>query len=65
MQYVCSAIENNQCVQWVQYVEQSNFITELSSLTYADANELLTKTVALFALAWVSRLLSKQAYQPN
>lgn len=61
MQYVCTAIENNQCVQWIA---QSNFITELSSLTYADANELLTKTVALLALAWVSRLLSKQAYQP-
>lgn len=60
MQYVCQRIENNTCVQWV---EQSNFITELSMLSYSDINLLLSYTAALFALAWAHRLLSQNAYK--
>jgi len=60
MQYVCQAIQNNICVEWVA---QSNFITELSMLSYADANQLLSYTVANFALAWVWRHLSRTAYK--
>lgn len=58
--YYCKNLHNNVCLEWVQ---QSNFITELSSLTYQEANVLLSQTVALWALAWVWRLLSKQAYR--
>lgn len=60
MTYVCQIIENNQCVQWVA---QSNFITELSMLSYSDINQLLSFTAANFACAWVWRHLSQNAYK--
>jgi len=60
MAYLCAQPVGDQCLQWV---EQSNFITELSMLSYSDVNMLLSKTAALFALAWVCRLLSRHAYK--
>lgn len=57
--YVCLAIDElNNCTQWV---EQSNFINELSQLTYQQSNELLTWTVAIFAAAWMWKRLSLTA----
>ncbi len=63
MAFVCAQLVNNECTQWVEYVAQSNFITELSSLSYADANQLLSFTVANFACAWIWRHLSRTAYK--
>lgn len=60
MTYVCQSIDelSGSCVEWV---EQSNFITELSSLTHAQAGELLTLTALLFSLAWLFKMLSLTA----
>jgi hypothetical protein len=63
MQFVCAQVVNNECLQWIEFVPAPNFITELSMLTYADANQLLSFTVANFACAWVYRHLSKTAYR--
>lgn len=60
MYYYCKIPQGTDCLEWVPV---SNFIVELSSMTYQDANVLLSQTAALFALAWVWRLLSKQAYR--
>ena len=48
----------NQCTQWV---EQANFIAELSQLSYSDTNVILSLTATLFATAWVWSLLSRKA----
>lgn len=56
--YLCQTIENNQCIHWVQ---QSNFIYELSQLTFAEANQLIVQTALLFVNAWLWRFLSQQA----
>ena len=60
--YVCQTIDTatNQCTQWI---EQANFIPELSQLSYSDTNQLLSLTAALFACAWVWSLLSRKAEQ--
>ena len=60
--YVCQTIDTstNQCTQWI---EQANFITELSQLSYSDTSQLLSLTAALFACAWVWSLLSRKAEQ--
>lgn len=46
------------CLQWVA---QSNFIVELSQLTYYDSNILLSYTIVLFASAWAWRRVSLHA----
>lgn len=60
MTYVCQTIRpvTNQCTAWV---EQANFITELSQLSYADSALLLSLTAALFATAWMWKRLSLHA----
>ena len=59
--YVCTAFDAaNQCTSWVA---QSNFINELSSMTYSDAATLLSYTAAIFACAWIWRHLSRTAYK--
>lgn len=57
MSYVCQVpnLVTNQCDLWL---EQSNFLIELSKLTYSDINQLLALTAANFALAWVFKKLS-------
>lgn len=59
--YVCKTIDPTNpklCLEWVQ---QSNFIAELSQLTYADTNIILGYTASMFALAWIWKRLSLQA----
>ena len=56
MTFVCRALQDGQCIEWVQ---QSNVIEQLSSLSYSDVTELLGYTVAIFAHAWVWRHISK------
>lgn len=57
--YACTALnEQNQCIA---YIEQANFIAELSQLTYAQAGELLTWTAAILGSAWLWKHLSLTA----
>ncbi|MFC0819888.1 hypothetical protein [Moraxella marmotae] len=43
---------------------QPNFLfSDLANLSHQDASILLSLTATLFALAWVWRLLSKQAFR--
>ena len=58
-----------QCSQWAELTSevfqattaQNTFFSELAKLSFSDAQTLLAFTAALFATAWVWRLLSKQA----
>lgn len=62
--YVCSKLIETETVTYCdEYIAQSNFITELSSLSYSDINQLLILTATLFATAWVWRFLSQVAYK--
>lgn len=63
MSQVCQVVNQvtNQCDLWL---EQSNFLIELSMLTYSDINQLLALTGANFALAWVFKELSHFTSQP-
>lgn len=61
--YVCSEFYHPPnsypvCTNWV---EQTGFFTELASLSYGDTTLILSMTATLFAIAWVWRLISKQA----
>lgn len=61
--YVCSEFYHAPniypvCTSWV---EQHSFLTELTNLSYGDTTLILSMTATLFAIAWVWRLLSKQA----
>lgn len=56
--YVCAQLDANVCTQWVA---QTNFFTELSILSYDDANVLLSYTALLFATAWLYKRLSLYA----
>lgn len=63
--YVCESylIYGSQaqiCTNFVP-LEQSNFLTELSSLTYHQAGTLITLTAVLFATAWLFKHLSLTA----
>lgn len=48
------------CKNWV---EQHNFLVELSELSYSDVSVILSMTAMLFASAWVWRLLSNHAFK--
>lgn len=63
MSKVCQVVNQvtNQCDLWL---EQSNFLVELSMLSYSDINQLLALTAANFALAWVFKKLSLFTSQP-
>lgn len=63
MSKVCQVVNEitNQCDLWL---EQSNFLVELSMLSYSDINQLLALTAANFALAWVFKKLSHFTSQP-
>ena len=63
MAQVCQVVNQvtNQCDLWL---EQSNFLIELSMLSYSDINQLLALTAANFALAWVFKKLSHFTFQP-
>lgn len=56
--YLCQTLDPNNPKLCLAWVEQSNFISELSQLTYADTNVILGYTAALFALAWVWKRVS-------
>lgn len=63
--YVCADLYtlpngSQVCNEWT-VLEQSTFWNELLNLSYPDMARILAMTAALFALAWVWRLLSKQA----
>lgn len=72
--YVCAEINlSGNCIRWFEltpdiiktYAEtdQNTFLSELAKLSFTDAQTLLAFTAALFASAWVWRLLSKQAFR--
>ena len=63
MSYVCQ-VPNEVTKQCDLWLEQSNFLIELSMLTYSDINQLLALTAANFALAWVFKKLSHFTSQP-
>lgn len=64
---------SNNCSRWTELtpemittfapVEQNTFISELANLSFSNAQALLSFTAALFASAWVWRILSKQAFR--
>lgn len=66
--YQCSELVTTQniygsydCKTWVLVNDTPNFIVELSKLTYADSNLLLSYYIALFASAWVWKRISLHA----
>lgn len=70
--YACVSFDVlGRCSQWAELTpdiiktyaetEQNTFLSELAKLSFSDAQTLLAFTAALFASAWVWRLLSKQA----
>lgn len=62
--YVCTELAptvNGGYVACKHWVVQSNFINELSRLTYQDTNVLLSYTALLFATAWLYKRLSLNA----
>lgn len=56
--YVCRQLDANTCTEWVA---QTGFLTELSTLSYNDINVLLSYTALLFATAWLYKRLSLYA----
>lgn len=66
--YVCDVVskmptENGfyPCLEWIVYAPQSNFIIELSQLSYDQTYIILSYTAALFAAAWTMKHLSLTA----